>query len=248
MKTAKKVLAGGVCVALLAGMTALWLIHKNKQRAHTVAPLSAETLDAQIPADAQKLMIVAHPDDETLWGGSALVGGGWFVVSVTGGRNHRRSAEFQGVMDESGCTGILLEYPDKVNLRRDDWTAVESGIRADFETILHARDWTEIVTHNPDGEYGHQHHKLTSRYVAEACRADELFENLIYFGRYYSAGELENVTGLTRLTDDKAEKLDTLLSHYASQRRTVERLRHMSYFSDWWVPATDWQTEAGGAA
>lgn len=30
---------------------------------------------------------------------------------------------------------------------------------------IDSKDWDKIVTHNPDGEYGHIHHKKVSKYV-----------------------------------------------------------------------------------
>lgn len=30
---------------------------------------------------------------------------------------------------------------------------------------MNYRNWSKIVTHNPDGEYGHQHHKKTDELV-----------------------------------------------------------------------------------
>ena len=38
----------------------------------------------------QKLMIVAHPDDETIWGGSHLLKGHYLVVCLTNGNNEKR--------------------------------------------------------------------------------------------------------------------------------------------------------------
>ena len=41
----------------------------------------------------QKLMIVAHPDDETIWGGSHLLKGHYLVVCLTNGNNEKRKKE-----------------------------------------------------------------------------------------------------------------------------------------------------------
>ena len=42
-------------------------------------------------------MIVAHPDDEMLWGGAHLLNGNYLVVCITCGRSKTRDKEFKEV-------------------------------------------------------------------------------------------------------------------------------------------------------
>lgn len=51
--------------------------------ASTRGRINKRILDEQRLANCSNLMIVAHPDDETLWGGAHLSDGGWFVVCLT---------------------------------------------------------------------------------------------------------------------------------------------------------------------
>ena len=96
-------------------------------------------------------MIVAHPDDETLWGGAHIADGGYLVVCITNGYNATRSAEFQAVMQASNNVGLILSYPDKVAGKRDDWTHVRSQIQTDLEKVMTYQPWEDIVTHNAKG-------------------------------------------------------------------------------------------------
>ena len=43
-------------------------------------------------------MIVAHPDDETLWGGANLLKERYFVVCLTNGYDLIRSNEFKEIL------------------------------------------------------------------------------------------------------------------------------------------------------
>ena len=52
---------------------ATFTLHCNEDRAYSVPALSADAIAC--PAESDKLMIVAHPDDETLWGGAHLLDG-----------------------------------------------------------------------------------------------------------------------------------------------------------------------------
>lgn len=40
--------------------------------------------------EPKSLMIVAHPDDETIWGGSHLINGNYTVLCITNGNNKKR--------------------------------------------------------------------------------------------------------------------------------------------------------------
>ena len=74
----------------------------------TEGQVTKEMLDELPLSDCTKLMVVAHPDDETLWGGAHLTEGGWFVVCLTNGYNEVRKNEFYEVMKESGNIGLIL--------------------------------------------------------------------------------------------------------------------------------------------
>ena len=47
-----------------------------------------------------KLMIVAHPDDELIWGGVHLLEDDYLVVCITRGYDKTRKKEFENVIEE----------------------------------------------------------------------------------------------------------------------------------------------------
>ena len=57
--------------------------------------ISNYTLNNHNASQYKKLMIVAHPDDETLWGGGKLFKDRYFVVCLTNGYHSRRANEFK---------------------------------------------------------------------------------------------------------------------------------------------------------
>ena len=75
--------------------------------------------------ECQRLMIVAHPDDETIWGGSHLLKGHYLVVCLTNGNNAKRKKEFMKIMKETHNQGLMFDYPDKTNGQRDKWLHVK---------------------------------------------------------------------------------------------------------------------------
>lgn len=115
--------------------------------------------------NVNNLMIVAHPDDEILWGGAHLIEDNYLVVCITCGTNKVRVNEFVQVMNSTKDKFIMLGYPDKTNGERDNWDNHRDSITSQLDKIISLKDWDNIVTHNPDGEYGHIHHKMTSELV-----------------------------------------------------------------------------------
>ena len=210
-------------------------------KAHSVKPISNEMLSNIDLSGVSKLMIVAHPDDELIWGGGHLLDGGYFVVCITNGRNKTRKAEFESVIKETENQGIILEYPDKVNGKRDDWNEVSDNILSDIEKIIKLKKWDMIVTHNKDGEYGHQHHKMAHNIVIKAFENEKCQSQLYFFGKYYKASAVEKFTAgeidvpedmIEHLSDDLVARKTEISKLYKSQISTIEHLWHMAPYEN----------------
>lgn len=166
------------------------------------------------------LMIIAHPDDDMLWGGAELINKDYLVVCITCGSSERRVKEFEAVMSETNDKYVMLGYPDKTNGERDNWDTVRDGIIDDVEAIYALKDWKMVLTHNPEGEYGHIHHKMTDAIVTDAV----VHEKLFYFGKYYSRKELEeDDVELSLLDEDTLRRKEEILNLYVSQDDTIHK-------------------------
>lgn len=187
------------------------------------------------------LMIVAHPDDETIWGGDHLTKGNYLVVCLTNQSNQTRATEFMQVINETHNIGIILDYPDKVNNKRDDWKTVKKAIQKDIRTLLYNKKWTQIVTHNPEGEYGHQHHKMTSAMVSKEVRKQKQEKNLYYFGKYIKKERLKDqqVTIKNKLSKQSLHKKERLTRIYSSQSKVMKKLKHMFPYENF-IAYKDW--------
>ena len=142
-------------------------------------------------ADKYKnVMIVAHPDDETLWGGANLYNDSYFVVCLTNGATKKRARDYKKILNFTNSDGLILEYPDAQGGIRDDWTYQKKGISNDVHTILNYKNWKKIVTYNPEGVTGHIHHKMTYKHVRdEAVRTNQL-NKVYYFERFFKKGHI----------------------------------------------------------
>ena len=78
----------------------VWFVPFAVKNAHylSVPNVTKEQLDALSLDGVNKLMIVAHPDDEFIWGGAHLLADDWLVVVITNGDNKTRHPEFETMM------------------------------------------------------------------------------------------------------------------------------------------------------
>lgn len=206
----------------------------------TEGQVTKEMLDELPLSNCTKLMVVAHPDDETLWGGAHLTEGGWFVVCLTNGYNEVRKNEFYEVIKESGNVGLILKYPDLVGGKRSDWATSKPQIAKDLDLLMKYKHWGMVATHNPDGEYGHIHHKMTSRLMTECYYKNCWGNNLYYFERYYSARRLPSVeASLRKVPQSSVDKKVELLKIYKSQSHVVDEHIHLASYEDW-IRASEW--------
>ena len=95
------------------------------------------------------------------------------------------------------------------------------------------KHWGMVATHNPDGEYGHIHHKMTSRLMTECYYKNCWGNNLYYFERYYSARRLPSVeASLRKVPQSSVDKKVELLKIYKSQSHVVDEHIHLASYED----------------
>lgn len=184
--------------------------------------------------EIKRLMIVAHPDDETIFGGGHLLQDKYTVVCVTCGKIEYRVKEFEEVMSKTEDDYIMLGYTDRENLTGpiSNWNNEYNDIYNSLLEIINGTDWDIIVTHNPDGEYGHIHHIKTSEIVSEIANKDKLY----YFGHWYSNG------GNGPRIDDNLYniKINELLSIYYRSQGVALNYNYNMFPYENWIQANEW--------
>lgn len=196
-----------------------------------VKPLTVEQLDRLDLEGYNKLMIVAHPDDELIFGGSHLLDDDYLVLCITNQDDKVRSAEFAAVMEGTGDKGLMLAYPDKVFRKKSKWKICGSKIEKDIETVLNYKDWELVVTHNKKGEYGHIQHKRTHVLVDNAFENTGCKAKQYYFAKFYPIDKLPD--DLERISDKNYKKKLKLAKHYKSQRIPIQKLYHLLPHESW---------------
>ncbi len=110
-------------------------------------------------------IIVAHPDDETLWcGGTILSHPSWncFIVSVCRRNDTERATKFYNalkVLKSDGIMGDLDDGPEQNPLE-------EKEVEQTILDLLPEKHYDLIISHNPNGEYTrHLRHEEVSKAV-----------------------------------------------------------------------------------
>ncbi len=168
-------------------------------------------------ASLGNLMVVAHPDDEVLFGGHLLLQSTpWHVVCLTNGSHEKRARQFLRAMQSVGARATIWDYPDQPGLSKNgplaraSWQPHLVSIKQRLAALLQESAFQKIVTHNSMGEYGHAHHQVTHHLVKQVAPAEQLF--------CFALGDPLPSTLLT--------KKRALLSYYADQLSMQELIKY----------------------
>jgi len=150
---------------------------------------------------ANKLMVVAHPDDESLFGGAQLIlEHDWKVVCVTNGNNSVRRSEFEEVMQVTNSQFEIWDFLDRLYI-----PLKEEQLKIELLRVTSEKKWDKIVTHNSIGEYGHLHHFQLHRIMSQIVDVMWTFD-----------------FGPTPLPEEVWEKKINLIRLYKSQKKICD--------------------------
>lgn len=187
------------------------------------------------------LIIVAHPDDESLWGGAHLIYDNWFIICLTNGDNKIRSKEFHTVLDYTNNYGAIMTYPDLTNGIVNRWFECKDDVKKNLTAFLTCKNWDIIVTHNPNGETGHTHHLLTNQIVTGICEKYNLLDKLYYFGKFYDKGKIPE--DLPKLSDKDFLEKKKIISIYKNEAKPIALFWKQMIPYENWIFNKDWEED-----
>lgn len=154
------------------------------------------------------LVVVAHPDDETLWAGGTMIQEhrwSWTVASLCRGADPDRAPRFARVMEALGATGVMSDLDDGPDQAPLPEAEVESSVLA----LVPPRRWNVVFTHSPFGEYTrHRRHEEIGRAVIALWERGAISARQLRLfayedgGRAYPPRAVERAHLVTRLDDD----------------------------------------------
>lgn len=136
------------------------------------------------PKKKEVAVIVAHPDDETLWaGGTILSHPSWnfFIVCLCRGSDKERSDRFYNALATLRSEGVMGDLDDSPEQKPADEKEVERTIL----NLLPPKHFDLILTHNMAGEYTrHKRHEEVSKAVIKLWNAGKISTDLIWTFAY----------------------------------------------------------------
>ena len=133
-------------------------------------------------------VLVAHPDDETLWaGGTLLSESNWslFVWSACRAQDADRAPKFKRVLERLGARGAMADLddgPEQVPL-------ADELVEESLLECLPRRHFDRILTHSPLGEYTrHLRHEEVARAVLRLWLRGTLSSAELWLFAYDDAG------------------------------------------------------------
>ena len=133
-------------------------------------------------------VVVAHPDDETLWaGGTLLLHPEWRVIIATLCRasDLDRAPRFQAAARRLGAVGRMADLEDGPEQR----PLPEGEVAATVMGLVGDREYDLVITHGPRGEYTrHLRHEETSRAVVSLWERGRLRSQRLWLFAYEDGG------------------------------------------------------------
>jgi len=129
-------------------------------------------------------VIVAHPDDETLWAGGTILSQpawNWFIVSLCRANDEDRAPKFFQALKALGADGKMSDLEDGPEQK----PLAEDEIQKAIVQLLPRKHFDLIVSHSPAGEYTrHRRHEEIGKAVITLWHLEKISASELWVFAY----------------------------------------------------------------
>lgn len=175
------------------------------------------------------VVIVAHPDDETLWAGGTILSHPafeWYIVSLCRGNDSNRAPKFYQALKILKAKGSMSDLDDGPEQRPLSEKEVENAIL----DLLPAKHFDLVISHNPAGEYTrHIRHEEIGKAVINLWNTNKIAANEYWAFAYeddnkkYFPKPIENASIYSILTKQIWQKKYSIITEtYGFEKSSFE--------------------------
>lgn len=163
-------------------------------------------------------VIVAHPDDETLWAGGTILSHpywNFFIVCLCRKSDAERATKFfksLKILGSAGIMGDLNDGPNQIPLNKDE-------LEQTILKLLPPKHFDLIITHSPNGEYTkHLRHEETGKAVIKLWRENKISTKELWLFAYedsnkkYLPRPIENADTIFNFSEEIWQKKYKLIT------------------------------------
>jgi LmbE family N-acetylglucosaminyl deacetylase len=157
------------------------------------SPFRGDAVEASerevVPEGASEAaVVVAHPDDETLWAGGTILlhpECRWWIFTLCRASDPDRAPRFRRALEALGAEGRMADLNDGQEQTPLEPGAVEGAVLG----LVGERRFDVVFTHGPGGEYTrHRRHEELSRAVASLWGSGRLGARALRLFAYTDEG------------------------------------------------------------
>lgn len=108
----------------------------------------------------KNLMIVAHPDDEVIFGGHDLFCSDFLVIYCT--NDYKRVNMIKNLAKDKKFNALIFSHIDSLNKN----ILFSAKLYDELKFIIQENNYETVITHNENGEYGHIQHILVHKMIS----------------------------------------------------------------------------------